>query len=302
MGGGPSLPASGRRALADGVARLRDALGASRVLLLVHDHPGGDLRRALPDDTGPARVRAGSPAYAAILRGGELDPAALGGAIPAWSFPLRAAGEGLGALVVEIEGSMPDARARLVATVAATVLALWQRNAELFAGLRDRAVALDRQLLQMRALTEIAHAAGGGGGVEERRGCRRRRGAQARTRRRRRDRRRRSIGVGGRPRGHGCRSRRGMGRERDRPVPDAGLGADRRAGGPRRRGPRGPSPHGRALLRRRWRAARGARAAGGRGAGTGAARRGSRSRAGGPAAIGPGADRGPGARAGAPRS
>ncbi len=166
MGGGPSLPASGRRALADGVARLRDALGASRVLLLVHDHPGGDLRRALPDDTGPARVRAGSPAYAAILRGGELDPAALGGAIPAWSFPLRAAGEGLGALVVEIEGSMPDARARLVATVAATVLALWQRNAELFAGLRDRAVALDRQLLQMRALTEIAHAAGGGGGVE----------------------------------------------------------------------------------------------------------------------------------------
>jgi len=165
VGGGPSLPTRGRRALADGIARLRDALGATQVLLLTHDHAGGDLRRALPDDAGRARIPAGSAAHSAILMGGELDPGVLGAG--AWSFPLRADGEGLGALVVQLGGSPPDARARLVATVAATVLALWQRNAGLFAGLRERTVALDHQLLQMRALTEIARAAGAGAGAVE---------------------------------------------------------------------------------------------------------------------------------------
>lgn len=169
VGRGPTMPTAARRALEGGLERLRRALGVERVLLLALERTSGSLR-CVPADGGPEELDARSPAGAAILAGGELAAAGTAdtrlselGLAGSWAVPLRAGGEVLGSLVLTPgDAGPPDARARVVATVAATVLALWQRNAALFAGLRERAQELDRQLLQMRSLTEIARAAGAG--------------------------------------------------------------------------------------------------------------------------------------------
>jgi signal transduction histidine kinase len=132
------------------------------VVLLVREGSGGDLRDALQGAEGAPFLRGGDDEHGRVLAGGAQEGS---GPVPAgaWSFPLRAGGELLGALLVVPSGAPPGDQGRTLATVAATVLALWQRNASLFAGLRGRAIELDRQLLQMRALTEVARAAAAGG-------------------------------------------------------------------------------------------------------------------------------------------
>lgn len=170
MGGGPDLPATGRRTVESGLERLRDALGVRAVDLLVRDAVGAPLRRIGRSRDEPRVVGAHEPLYRALLAGGALDGSALPAPIleelalaGAWAVPLRASGQLLGALVITPGASAPPGeRARLVATVAATVLALWHRNERLFEGLRERAQALDRQLLHTRALIEVGRAVAGG--------------------------------------------------------------------------------------------------------------------------------------------
>lgn len=173
MGSASDLGLAAEPALGDALEGLLVALGAEAGAVWIKEPTTGVLRRISWRGTnGPpggegARIGAAArPAlYEALLDGRELIDGGGGGGgaelgpiglTDGVLVPLRAGGETLGALGVAPAPAPGTDPLRVAARTAARVLALALRNAQLFAGLQERARELDRQVRQLMALTEVA--------------------------------------------------------------------------------------------------------------------------------------------------
>ena len=173
VGSGPDPGARIDSALEVALDRLTGALGARVGAVYIDDRGsrGLVLRCRRPEATadeeplasGISRRRA--PGLAAALRAGrdvdDQSPAApelaLIGLAGGLVVPSRIGDATVGALGVAFpEGWQPSGEDRAAVRAVAQVLALWVHNSQLIAGLRDRVRELDRQALQLSALTRIS--------------------------------------------------------------------------------------------------------------------------------------------------
>jgi signal transduction histidine kinase len=170
---GAEADAGTETALEEGLDRLIELMGAQRGVILVKDPTTGVLdgrwRGGGGADEGAAVVSADRrPALAAALAAGRLlvaaaDDEASGeltdlDADCVALVPLRARGETIGALgLCRTEGGL-DQEEEAAVVAAGRILALVLRNAQLFAGLQERARDLDRQVRELVALSEVTRA------------------------------------------------------------------------------------------------------------------------------------------------
>ena len=178
LGSGPDPAASIEPALEIALDRLTAAVGARVGAVYIDDRAsrGLALRCRRPADAADQHRVAGeiaarrTPALIAALRSGvavdDESPAGaemvLLGLADGLVVPSRIAGTTVGAVGVAFaEGHRPTGDDRAAVRAVAQILALWVRNAQLVAGLRDRVRELDRQALQLEALTQIARRVAG---------------------------------------------------------------------------------------------------------------------------------------------
>ena len=178
LGSGPDPAASIEPALEIALDRLAAAVGARVGAVYIDDRVsrGLVLRCRRPADTvgqdpvGSEIAARRTPALISALRSGvavdDESPAGpelvLLGLAGGLVVPSRIAGITVGAVGVAFaEGYRPTGEDRATVRAVAQILALWVRNSQLVAGLRDRVRELDRQALQLEALTQIARRVAG---------------------------------------------------------------------------------------------------------------------------------------------
>ena len=162
--------------LEEGLERVRGAVGGSHGAVFVKDPTTGSLR--LRTWSGGGGPQDGEEGMALAPEREELQDALARGQVvqvggrglaAAWLtaiglerallVPMRARGETIGVLALApAPGDDFGPRHRDVALAAGRVLALALRNAQLFAGLQERAGELDRQVRQLIALSEVTRA------------------------------------------------------------------------------------------------------------------------------------------------
>ncbi|MDX6647231.1 MAG: hypothetical protein QOK40_2958 [Miltoncostaeaceae bacterium] len=163
--------------LADGLERVLGAVGGARGAVFVKDPttgglylrswvgdaespPGGDLGLALAPEREELHSALGRGQVVQVGdRGLAAAWLASTGLERALLVPMRARGETIGVLALApARGRDFGDRDRGVALAAGRVLALALRNAQLFAGLQERAGELDHQVRQLIALSEVTRA------------------------------------------------------------------------------------------------------------------------------------------------
>lgn len=172
-GAGPGPTARIEPALEVALDRLTAALGARVGAVYIDDRGSRGLvlrcRRPAEEAGGPPLAgtigRRRTPGLTAALHAGrdidDQSPAgpelALIGLEDGLLVPSRIGDTTVGALGVAFpRGWRPSGEDRATVRAVAQILALWVHNSRLLAGLRDRVRELDRQALQLTALTRIA--------------------------------------------------------------------------------------------------------------------------------------------------
>lgn len=171
VGSASDLGLAAEPALGDALSGVLKAVGGTRGAVWGKEPTTGVLRRLAwradhpPPSHDAGRIGAAErpQLYAALVGGDEVCAATPGaaalsglGIAEGVVVPLRAGGETLGALGLAPAPTDPEAPVRIAIRAAARILALALRNAQLFAGLQERARELDRQVRQLMALTEVA--------------------------------------------------------------------------------------------------------------------------------------------------
>jgi two-component system, NarL family, sensor histidine kinase DevS len=163
--------------LAEGLERVLGAVGGSRGAVFVKDPTTGGLHLRTWSGAGEPAADGGEglalaperEELQAALARGQVVQVGDRGLAAAWLattglerallVPMRARGETIGVLALAPSpGGDFGPRHRDVALAAGRVLALALRNAQLFAGLQERAGELDHQVRQLIALSEVTRA------------------------------------------------------------------------------------------------------------------------------------------------
>ncbi len=150
--------------------RVAEGFGARLAAIYVAGADGALALRAVRPATAPPAEALSPDRQPALVAALEAGRDAVGGGVPGAPRELAISGLDGGVVVPARAGSvtvgalalvLPDGRAmsdeeRVSARAIAQILAMELRNTQLFAGMRDRARELDRQVRQLAALTEVA--------------------------------------------------------------------------------------------------------------------------------------------------